>query len=84
MTLEEAIKSIDRLMNISQRWLTVQEACRYAKMSRTTLMECVNSGDIKGSRRRGKWIVDRLSIDTYYQDTEFENRYRDVARRAGL
>lgn len=60
--------SVERLLNISQRWLNITEACRYAKMSKNTLMECILDGYIKASKPRGKWIVDRLSIDTYYTD----------------
>ena len=48
------------------RWLTVKEACEYAKIKRDTLMKWVNEGYIYGNKRSGKWIIDRDSIDSYY------------------
>jgi excisionase family DNA binding protein len=80
----DIINRIDRLLAISQRWLTVKEACLYSKMSKNTLMECIMSNEIKACKKRGKWIIDRLSIDIYYADFEIETLSKDIARRAGL
>jgi len=50
------------------RWLKVKEACRYARMSRNTLMRYVRNGDICGTKRCGFWIIDRESIDKFYSE----------------
>lgn len=72
---------IDRLLDISQRWLTVTEACLYAKMSKNTLMGTIDSGHVFASKRGGKWIVDRKSIDQYYLCGDDGKLYADVAKR---
>lgn len=78
------LEKIDCLISISQRWLTIKEACLYAKMSKNTLMKCVRCDEIKATKRGGKWIVDRQSIDAYYEEIEFESLSIDLARRIGL
>jgi excisionase family DNA binding protein len=84
LSTEMETSDLKKLISISQRWLTIREACLYSKMSKNTLMECIEAGQIKASKKRGKWIVDRLSIDAYYEDIEVEALYKDVARRSGL
>jgi len=81
---ETIIERIDKLLSISQRWLTVREACLYSKMCRNTLMHFIDSGEIKASKKQGKWIVDRLSIDAFYEDRETEILLKDIAGRIGL
>lgn len=76
--LETIIKELVKLVSISQRWLTMREACLYAKMSKNTLMGCIADGNIKASKQRGKWIVDRSSIDAYYEDGETEALVNDL------
>ena len=67
------------------RWLKIPRACRYAKISKNTLMNCILSGDIRAKKRgKGGWIVDRLSIDEYNGRNAEELLYNDIARRAGL
>jgi len=89
MTTEDLIERIDRLMDLSQRWLDLGQACEYAKMGRTTLLKALKHGDIKGRRRgKGGWIVDRRSIDAYNAGTDIagsdEKLFNDVAGRADL
>lgn len=50
----------------SQRWLTLREACRYARVSKNTLRKLIEEGHITAKRLEGKWIVDRFSIDAFY------------------
>ena len=50
----------------SQRWLTLREACRYARVSKNTLRRLIEEGHIVAKRLEGKWIVDRFSIDAFY------------------
>lgn len=47
-------------------WLTVPEAEVYAKVKRATLLRWVDEGLIYGFKRTGDWIIDRQSIDDYY------------------
>lgn len=50
------------------RWLKISEACKYARMSKNTLMEYIKSGDIYATKKGGNWIVDRKSIDDFYDE----------------
>ena len=54
------------------RWLSMTVACRYASMSDKTLMGYIKSGNIYGTKKNGKWYIDRLSIDEFMKsDTVF-------------
>ena len=65
-TATAVIEKIERLMDISQRWLSLTEACAYAKMGRAIMLQAIHDGLISGRKRQpGGWIVDRLSIDAY-------------------
>ena len=78
-------KEIGPIMD--KRWLTIKEACSYARMSENVMRECISNGEILASRKRpGKIIVDRLSIDEYYGNDIIEdgNIFSDIAKRAGL
>ena len=57
--------------NVS-RWLTIKEACQYGKIKRDTLMKWIDEGYIYGSKRSGKWIVDRQSIDDFYNQERLQ------------
>ena len=48
-----------------RRWLSLAEAARYVSLSDKTLMKYVNAGVIYGTRKGGKWLIDRASIDTW-------------------
>lgn len=81
--LSELLAEVRKLTAISQRWLTVKEACAYAKMSRETLMQAVNLGEIRGRKRPiGGWIIDRESIDEY--NAGFEGAAWDELKRRAL
>jgi len=80
VNLTAVIKEMRTLISLSQRWLSMREACLYSKMSKNTLMECINENEIKAVKRRGKWIVDRQSIDSYYADDEAEVRVKDLLK----
>ena len=51
-------------VDINPRWLSVREACRYTSMSENTLMRYVPT-DIYGTKKGGKWYIDRHSIDAF-------------------
>ncbi len=52
-------------ININPRWLSVTQACRYCAMSDKTLMRHIINGDIYGTKKGGKWYIDRDSIDAF-------------------
>lgn len=67
------------------RWLKIPEACLYARMSKNTLMECINNNEINAKKRKkGGWVVDRLSIDRYNSCNDEDVLFNDIAKRAGL
>ncbi len=67
------------------RWLTVQQAKRYAKMSRNTLMDCIFDGLILGTKRKkGGWVVDRESIDEYNRNKNEDLLLNDIVKRLGV
>lgn len=68
-------------IDVMGRWLSMSKACKYSEMSKNTLMECIKTGDIKASKNRGKWIVDRQSIDKYYESDIETVLFNDVAQR---
>ena len=53
--------------NINPRWLGLRQACQYASMSENTLLAHVRAGDIYGSKKVGKWYVDKKSIDAFFE-----------------
>ena len=49
------------------RWLTLREAMGYAKVkSPNTIKKWIDDGLIYAFKRSGEWIVDRESIDDWY------------------
>ncbi|SCY84462.1 helix-turn-helix domain-containing protein [Desulfoluna spongiiphila] len=48
------------------RWLTMEEAVVYAKTSKRKLRTWVDEGYIYGFKRTGKYVIDRESIDNWY------------------
>lgn len=54
---------------ISPRWLSLREACRYSNLGKHRLKRLAAAGMIKGApdpdNKRGDWIFDRLSLDSY-------------------
>lgn len=60
---------------VTARWITLAEALVYSCIkSRNTFLKLINTGKIYGTKRDGEYIVDRESIDRYY------NAERDEAR----
>ena len=56
------------------KWLTLHEACIYARRSLNTTKRLIEEGKIYGTKKGGEWTVDRESIDAYF------NRDRDEMR----
>lgn len=52
--------------DIDPRWLDLNKACTYASMSEKTLLQYINKAkDIYGTKKGGKWYIDRYSIDEF-------------------
>lgn len=53
------------------KWLTLPEACIYARMSKNTLKKYLENGHFSGERLdSGHWRIDRESIDGYFGETQ--------------
>ena len=53
------------MINPYPRWLGISAACSYASMSKNTLMGYVLTNAIYGTKKAGKWYIDRNSIDAF-------------------
>jgi hypothetical protein len=51
------------------RWLSLKEACRYSHIGKERIKRLAAQGIIRGcpdpDNKRGDWIFDRCSIDSY-------------------
>jgi hypothetical protein len=56
---------LEKRSDFSPRWLSITQASKYAAMSDKTLMHYILSGDVYATKKGGKWIVDRESIDLF-------------------
>ncbi|MCX5814971.1 MAG: helix-turn-helix domain-containing protein [Proteobacteria bacterium] len=56
------------LDDINPRWLSVKLACAYSSMSKNTIKKYLITGEIAGSKKGGKWYVDKNSIDAFFQE----------------
>lgn len=61
---------MEACIDINPRWLSVTQACKYCAMSDKTLMRHVIKGDVYGTKKGGKWYIDRNSIDAFMQDDD--------------
>lgn len=69
----------------TMKWLSLDEACLYARKSRNTILDLIKEGKIYGTKAEGgEWIVDRESIDAYYNEERLalQEKLRDLRRRA--
>ncbi len=51
--------------SVHPRWLSITDACKYISMSYKTLMQHVLNDEIYGTKKGGKWYIDRYSIDRF-------------------
>jgi hypothetical protein len=56
---------LEKRSDFSPRWLSITRACIYAGIGEKTLMHYILSGDVYATKKGGKWIVDRESIDLF-------------------
>lgn len=62
----------------SMKWLRLREACIYSRRSRNTILEWIKCGNIYGAKPEGsgEYIIDRESIDNYYNSLKKEREIR--------
>lgn len=65
------------------RWLTFAEAVKYSRRGKEWLLQKLKTGEIYGYLEKGKWIVDKQSIDDYYLQNKIglENKFIDLKKR---
>lgn len=70
--IEHLLEKLELMLSVQGRWLTVKEAMDYAKVkSRSTLMKWIDAGYIYAHKRTGEWIIDRNSIDDWYNSERY-------------
>jgi len=70
----------------TMKWLSLPEACLYTRHSRNTLLKWIEDGKIYASKPDGSgtYIIDRQSIDNYFNELRDNARIRSrELRRAG-
>lgn len=69
--IENRLNRIEQLiMGNYKRWMTLKEASQYSCLAEKTLKKLIEAGHIRARRLDNKWIVDRLSIDQFYEEDE--------------
>lgn len=56
------------------KWLTIEEASTYAKASIKKIRRWIDEGYIYGFKRTGKYVIDRESIDNWYNSERIDIR----------
>jgi len=51
-----------------RRWMSLSEVEEYASMCSKTLLKLVSTGEVYGTRKKGKWYIDRDSVDAYFNE----------------
>ena len=73
--------------DILPRWFRLSQAMRYASIGRHQLLTLIRSGEVRGAKRGGDWIVDRLSLDRYHNeligDEQVEEKVLDILGSVG-
>jgi len=58
----------------TMRWIGLKDACFYMRKSANTIKKLILENKIYGTKKGGEWIIDRESIDRFY------NADRDALR----
>lgn len=73
-----------------RRWLKLKDACDYTGLGQHRIKALARQGVIVGTQdpasRRGDWVFDRLSLDSYRQ-AQMDVAHQaalDLAKRLGL
>jgi hypothetical protein len=57
---------------MTPRWLKLSEAARYAAINPKRLIMLAQEGKVRGGKdpgKRGDWVFDRLSLDSYREES---------------
>ncbi len=69
--IAKQVKSILAVDQVQGRWLTLEEAMQYAKVSSVnTIKKWIAEGLIY-AKKAGQWKVDRESIDSYFESDKY-------------
>lgn len=60
----------------TMKWITLQEARSYARMSVNKVKSIMLQGKIYGTKKDGEWFIDRESIDSYFNQDRDDMRVR--------
>ena len=66
------VKETVQVAGSQPKWLTMEEAVVYAKTSMRKLRTWVDEGYIYGFKRTGRYVVDRESIDQWYNSERLD------------
>ena len=61
--LEELNDSIKN--NISNRWLNINDVCKYARLSKSTINRAIIKGELKVSKKTGKNLFKKEWVDRF-------------------
>lgn len=50
---------------MTPRWLSLSDAAEYCSLCSKTLLKYILEGEVYASKKGGKWIVDRESLDAW-------------------
>jgi hypothetical protein len=74
MKVSKVITDVELLKTM--KWITLQEASRYARMCSNKIKSKILEGKIYGTKKDGEWLVDRESIDSYFNQDRDDMRVR--------
>lgn len=67
---------------ISPRWISITQAMQYAPaLGRKKIVKHIEKGDFDGCLDGGEWVVDRLSMDRYFEKSK---KQKEMAVEKGL
>lgn len=60
----------------TMKWITLQEASSYARMCGNNIKRKILEGKIYGIKKDGEWLIDRESIDSYFNQDRDDMRIK--------
>lgn len=70
--IAKQVESILAVKQMQSRWLTLEEAMHYAKVSSVnTIRKWIREGHIY-AKKAGQWKIDRESIDAYFRSANID------------
>jgi len=50
----------------TMKWIGLKDACFYMRKSTNTIKKLIFENKVYGTKKGGEWIIDRESIDRFY------------------